>query len=837
MKRIVQKAFKSIEDYCHNNNIPILFSVECESSNSSGQMENYTLVLTKYKILLFTKRNFGTQLDIHLELPIISIQSIFLAAPSQYCIILKTGKAVVIQTNADLDQLVVKVLEIIEEINFDSNNPIEIQIGGFPKDYSLKILEYRPTNHINMRYEAVCAVYNQPINPTLAQHFSDFDKTHRTFFTFYQNDGPIFHPNILSFPLLTVQSLSFIQFKGVCPNIICKSLSTLMKHSKVLSTVIFEDYPDLLVNQLEFAKLKAPTVVSWSFRNCFSKKHRRIIELLKLFSEYYGDIQTFQFDNVYFDLLIADELMNQLKSSPCFQTLEILDLVRLDITELDAQSVYDAFTQQLSNTESIFHFHFDSKYSSAIQINESLCNLGPTLQSIVLNEMNLVSFPVMNLPENITNIEFPNCKFSPNSLVNVFKCIHNSKNNISLNLSDLKIGKKEWTDFENLFGQLPQLENLVELDWSGNPVPASFQNNFIRVLLNTQKIRYLGISRVFKTDELSRLFEIIEHLSNSKLWGLDIEGDEKNQAYQYGEVIVVLVLQLSRISSLEHLNISNHFITADTFDLLSQSMKNDLKMIHELLIDGTKISKATQLFECYTKLIETVRPRELGRPRKDIKRLTKDISKQLQTDSFNEFKHAMNSTKELSTRLMRSSFYHFSADLYHGFAEYTNHYSSTTNLNLTDDWLNLTPYDNIRPISLHDTKFNLNCRPFRTYQASLIKSPYEDTPIPMNLGAFEMPENLMKYKQFKPSINYLYYVDDHLLLQPKQMLDIYQRLVTPELLKTLENIDTIMKVFENNCEIDKLDFEKDFKKPPLYVSKAAIDFMKAQCLNHQSNSS
>lgn len=868
-KRIIQKSLNSIEEYCESNHIPITYSIDCEIMNDLGQMENTTLLLSRYKIFLFPQRMFSNQADNYKEFSILMIQSFFLGGPNLYHLILKNGDFLLIQTNENVEPFIKHIIEMVETINYNSKKPFNVQFGGFDKDYVLQGLKYRPELQVGIRYEAVCSIYKQQLNPYLVKKFNDFEKTQRTFIFFTKEAEPLIHPNILSFPLITENNLSFIQFKQLCPNMVCSVVAHIMKYSEHLTTVIFEDYPDLKVEHLNFLALKNPTVVSWHFRNCFYKAHDGLIRLFRQFSLYRGDIQTLQLDRVFLDTKIATEMDYRLENSHCFKSLEILNMINLDISEIEVHGIYQMFSKRLQTFQSILHFGFTSQWSSLVQLNDTFHLNCSSLQSFAIQGMNLISLPVFTIPPNLTNLEFKECFISPSSICNIVKSISLFKKDICLNLRDFIIEKCEWKSFEEMFSKLPPLQNLLELDWSGNPLPDTFMNDFIRVFLNLEKIRFLAISRVFKTTELSRISDIISHLSGSHIWGLDIEGLEGDENYQYGDAILVLILQLSKIASLEHLNINNHYFSEETFDLISMSIKNDLKMVHEIMMDGTRINSFEKLCSCYINMIDTIQPREVFRPIKDFQRLVfSDNVQENQSkirvlsrspprrslssfpscqclsaisscslgfledsEKMIEFRSAMLSTKKPSTRLLRSSFYHFSSELNPAFGEFMRISSPTTDLNIEEDPLNLTPYDVIYPRSLHDRNGHKFYPPFGTYQAFLIDSPYSNSKSSTEkLKPFKIPNELAKYKKYKPQID-LYYVDDIHLIQPDKVLEIYNKLATPNFLKTLEAVDKIMKVFKLNGEqdLDHFEFEKGFK-PPLFVSKAAIELMRHYCL-------
>ncbi|KAK8883262.1 hypothetical protein M9Y10_045913 [Tritrichomonas musculus] len=871
-KRIISKSFNSIEEFCESKHLPITYSVECEIMNDLGQMEHTTFVISRYRIFLFPQRMFSSQADNYKEFSILSIQSFFLGGPNLYHLILKNGDFLLINTSENVEPLIKTIIGLIEPINYHSKKPFIIQIGGFKKDYIMKSLKYRPELQSNIRYEAICSIYRQQSNSYLTKKFTKFEKTQRTFISFTQEAEPIVHPCVLSFPLITETNLSFIQFKRLCPNMVCSVVSHIMKYSEHLTTVIFEDYPDLKVEQLNFLNLKNPSVVSWHFRNCFFKSHDNLIRLFRHFSLYQGDIQTLQLDRIYIDTKIATEIDYRLDTSHCFKSLEILSLINLDISEVEVHSIFQMFLKRIQSLQSILYFSFTSQWSTLIQLDDSFKLNSSTLQSLVVQGMNLINTPVFTIPQNMTNLEFKECYISPAGLCNIVKSISLFKNDICLNIRDFIMEKSDWSQFEEMFSKLPPLTNLLELDWSGNPIPETFVNDFIRVFLNLEKIRFLAISRVFKTNELSRFSEIIGHLSSSRIWGLEIEGLESDENYQYGDAILVLILQLGKIASLEHLNINNHFFTEETFDLLSMSIKNEMKMIHEIMMDGTKISTPEKLFTCYLNMLDMIQPREVYRPVKDFQRLifsdnmsdgnnrsilslsspshtlstypsqpclsalsTYPLVLLEESEKMIEFRSAMMQTRKPSTKLMRSSFYHFSSELNPGFSDYMKFCSPTIDLNIAEDPLNLTPYDVIVPRSLHDINGSPFYYPFGTYQAFLIDSPFKNSKQARKLPPFKIPSELAKYKKFKPHID-VYYVDDLYLIQPDQVMNVYEKLVAPKFLKTIENIEKIMEIFKQNGDQDSetFEFEKDFKKPPLFVSKAAIDFMKHSCLMLQN---
>ncbi|OHT14744.1 hypothetical protein TRFO_03008 [Tritrichomonas foetus] len=815
---------RPIYDYCRANDIPIAYATDCQITDAQGQQDNFTLVLSRSRLIFLLNKSFGIlNVQIYRVISILEIQSFFRVNGNQYNLILKNHEIWTIETD-DIEPLVDEIVNLYEKINYGAHKKFRIRIAGFENEKIVKNLMYRPSSHVSIRYEALCALYDQEINNYISQKLEIFEKSNRKLITLSRDAEPIIHPNIISYPLITETTLTIIHFKGLCPNIICKCIYTIMKYSTRLSTVVLEDYPILQFEQLGFDKLKKPTVVSWHFINCFSEQKERINSLLELFVHYSGSIQTFNLERIAFDLEAMKQLDHTLRCANCFLTLEILNLENLEINEIHAQTIFMSLMETISVFPSIVHYKFTTKWASLIQLNQKNLVKSSSLQSLILTGINAINLPEVVFPDSLTNIEFDNCYVTPTSLINIFKSIMKHRRDISLVLRDFVLHHDFWGEFEQEFRKLPKLTNLLELDWSGNPIPETFQNDFQNILLNPDKIRFLDISRCFKTCELSRLSSIIEHLSTSRLWGLDIEGSLTDENYQYGDAIIVLAFQLSNISSLEHLNINYHFFSEETFDMLAMTFKNHLKMLHEILMDGTQISNASVLYKCYTNMINAVMPQQIMRPYHDMKRL---MAQCIETDDFTLFRDTMNLTGNPSNRLMRAAFYKHSSELCPEFEEYAKNFSQTANLNIIDDKYNLTQFERCLPRSLNHYKTGLYTPPFRSYQSFLIESPFTDPKIPKNLPKFVFPERLEKYRELKPTLD-LFYIDDLKLIQPERVISRYKHLVKPEFANMIDKISQIKSIFDEKCESN--DFE-DFPKPPMFVSRAAIEFMKKCCVN------
>ena len=818
------KNKNQISDFCSNKKIPILFANDCETNANNGQMEPFTLVLSRFKLILLQCKSFALSTTVQLfkEYHIFDIRSIFFVQKNQYNIILKNGKMIRITAN-NFEKAVNIIIDTVQKINYNAKRPIEITFGGFSNQQSLKKLNCRPDEQAILRYMAYCDYFNCEPNQNYINDLSVFEKVNQSFICLTKKIEPIYHPDIIAYPLITENTLAIVQLNGICPNISCRIVHCLLKYSQSLSTIIFEEYPKLNVDQLGFEKIKNPSVVSWHFRHCFFEEKQQIISLMEMFRNYQNGIQTFQLDNVAISSQAANKMVDILTNSRCFKTLEILNLINLEISEYYVQEIFDLLTKTVSVLPSLMHYGFTCNWSTIIQVNQLWDTKTSSLQSLILTGSNATNIPIIYLPESLTNLEFNECFVTSFSLINILKSVAMHPHDISLVLHDFILDKKFWDEFQTNFVQLEPFTNLIELDWSGNPIPESFQKDFQRILLNPDKIKYLNISRIFTTCELSRLTELIDYLSGSHLWGLDIEGSESDENYQYGDAIIAIVLQLSKISTLEHLNLNYHYFSKETFDMLIATFKNDIKMLHEILMDGTGISTPVDFLDCYIKMFESLAPRQVLRPKQDIKRLGIQIDS---SEKYNAFRSAMLSTHNPSTRLMRSSYYHFSSELNPGFEQYMNRFSQTTNLNISEDKNYLTPFDSCQPRSLRQRDDTPYSGPFGVYQTNLIKSPYADWKPPPNLGQvnapFETPPLLEQFAKYKPVID-KFYIDDPNLIQADQVYEIYKKFATPTFLKLLNDIEKIKEIFQEASESNEFD---DSLKPPLFVSKAAIDKMR-----------
>jgi hypothetical protein len=361
---------------------------------------------------------------------------------------------------------VVESLLSIREVllyNCPSVRPIEL-IGMTPKSSSFRV---RPLALSNTRYSVICGKLEITPSPWGRAFFADFDLSTGTALTFDDHCERPRSPRIIPFVLSPEPQLTVVTFRSFCPYTVCKILRGLLKHSRVLSTVVLEGYQDLTFEQFDFPTLNEPSVVSWHFKRLFSEKPERAYEFFRLFRQYRGMIQQISISQVPFNQQTSAEFAQCLHSTPCYRLVELVSLDKLEVSDKEFEFAMMCMTSIAAQLPPLFRLHLGGRQpliSPHPSVWKSLgrCSL---LRSCSLSCLDLTTMTTGYQMPSVVAIEFSSCKFSAVSLLNVFKAKHDDTRGLMFTLKDIEMNESEWSSFAAQLEQLEPMTNIVEIDW------------------------------------------------------------------------------------------------------------------------------------------------------------------------------------------------------------------------------------------------------------------------------------------------------------------------------------------------------------------------------------
>ncbi|EAY08898.1 hypothetical protein TVAG_464460 [Trichomonas vaginalis G3] len=153
--------------------------------------------------------------------------------------------------------------------------------------------------------------------------------------------------------------------------------------------------------------------------------------------------------------------------------------------------------------------------------------------------------------------------------------------------------------FNSGLQDIKPLTNIVELHWSRNSFTLETAEQFSRIFLRSPHIKYIGLSGIFNKTNLNVMETIITAISESPIWGLEIEGTEENRL---GDKIFDLMKSVKKIHKLKSLDIIGHNFSDSIAVTLLKGIKF-MKSLSELSIDKTSLNNKTSVYGFYNNIM------------------------------------------------------------------------------------------------------------------------------------------------------------------------------------------------------------------------------------------
>ncbi|KAH0786901.1 hypothetical protein GPJ56_009147 [Histomonas meleagridis] len=813
--------------------IPVA-GVSCKTQSSHGKTRSYNLIFAQTGLYFLRPPSIGHSTSLYLFISIIDIKSIQYLSKNCYIILYGDGIRQIECSNFDI---IIECL-IHFRTHIEYNSPIDhpLTFEGFPKPPQVQQLTSQPPGLLRERSMAINAKYQQDDYEDLLRLFEVFETTPRTYISFPSTLSTPFHYKIITYPLLCEQKLSIVRFNGNAPTFVCKLIRSLLKYSKSLTTIILENYLDMRFEQFNFETIPNPTAVSWTFNHTFHGNPERFPLLLWEFRKYQGDIQTLNFINIPLNVKIADAIARSIVKGHCFRTMEVFSAIQVETSSEETANVSNSLISVTSHLPMLHTISFTDWTNPIILVppdhkNSYLLCKCDSLRSFKLSHANLAGITTSyEFPQNLTNLEFPNATMSSTSLItflNSFSKIN--KKNATLSLNHLHLNQKSWDSFYKESTKIPTLTNLIELDWTGNPLPETFLNEFIRIFLSNPDFKFLSIAEIFNDSNIKILQQILTHLSKIRLWGIDLHGT--NKCY-FKDKIIDVFKSLSSLPSLEHLNISNQEITNTSLKKIFDMMDASLKLIHEISMDATQISDIQALYGAYQRLTNVLKLESIQRPLVDIDRIIKTSE---EFNRYTKFKLYFTLKKKPSLRFHRVAFYQNSLDLASAFFDYYKSFPQNFLVDFDDNDkydLTIIEQQNSIPHSLFDFKFTSTPKYFGMYQAFLFDSPYVTPSYPPN-NEYHIPKSLRNCRNYANAIDMTQNNEENEKddkTNVEEVLKQFSTFLRPSFLPVLNNIDTLNKIFKSfENEEDPFPNNNDIPQPPKYINNESILIIKAKC--------
>jgi hypothetical protein len=337
-------------------------------------------------------------------------------------------------------------------------------------------------------------------------------------------------------------------------------------------------------------------------------------DLMASLGKYSGEYQRLAFNGVQMTNPISKTLFSSLKHMRCYRALEIFELDQIDARNCPTDRICKAVSGLLK------HCRFISSLSLSNALQPLALQLqcfgnGDALTELVVVKQDLTqAFINVDFPARLYLLDFSRSTFTFGALQSLLQILTRPRKPISLVLSDISMPDPHWPSLYEALDTFPRVQCLSSIDWSGNNLPASGIEPFIRFFLEGGPIKFLAINRIFKTSRLQDLEQLLTKIPTT-LWGLSLGGSaECNFSGSMKHV-------LNYLGSLESIRIlhldGQKFSETDLSQL--QTYLSLHRSIAEISFDDTAIFSETILAEAY-QVIQGSKIPCIGRPVLDFQR-------------------------------------------------------------------------------------------------------------------------------------------------------------------------------------------------------------------------
>ena len=450
---------------------------------------------------------------------------------------------------------------------------------------------------MSLQYYSLCIKYNQQIDPQTIQAFRQFEGSSKACFTITKKCAVPENYKTISLVLIYEPNVRILKFDGFAHCIVCKIISHILKYNHNITTIVIQNYDDIIYSQFGFKVIKKPSALSWTFVNV-NLLFQQTIELFTQFTDYHGDIQMFSIYKMKFNPEVAKHLSAILSTSFCFRTLEILEINGLEVFVEDSLNIYNNIILTVP-------------YLKSIQIlkmtgwNHQIFYSFPFRDSLFLHTNSLKHFAVNSLdfrylskqiifPQSLKIIEFNSCLFNSTSIRFVLQSLSKLSYPLILSLKSMQIKKNELEYYITSSKEITIFKNIVELDFSNNSITKKSVNAFYKIFIQSSPIKMINLSGVFDS-KVGILCKLLSILKRKNLWGIELVG-RKNKIF--GDSFDNVLKSLQELKSLQYINLSFQ-PWYPKFNQEIVNLLNTLKSLKYLCLDQSGFSDLNSFVSFY----------------------------------------------------------------------------------------------------------------------------------------------------------------------------------------------------------------------------------------------
>lgn len=612
---------------CKHWALPILFGDSCITRINNEAISCYMII--NYAGIFFVKNSF-----LSTDFKIINFISIYLIKEIQYH---SSKKRELLLNNKHNEYFICNHANHATQILFEIKTILHkssLKLVTFPKKISVTET-FKKFQYQNLiKYISYCYLYSEEPDNVLMHFFKDLDVTHNNKIFFDDTINIPIKCNIVSRTISCNNLIRTIHLKNSSPYIVCGFISSILNNMISIQTIVLEGYNKLYPSQLILDKIykkRKNIVLNFIFINC-NFNEGLFEELFEKISLFNVEFQRITFKSMNFNKRECTFLFDKLINSRCFRTIEMFEL----------DDIYFSDDCEESFTSGITAFLVHFRFNQILSINNWCSKFSPSIIKDVftssLKELNLIGNDISELFKNYRDLHsqirifnFSKCSFSISTLKSLFKVLSRHPLPISLFLSDIKI-KEDWITLFKEMKNFPSLNNLLELDWSGNEFISKYSEDFVNLFL-CGKLKFLYIDRIFNPSTINDLNKLFTFIPKWTIWRLSIQGDSE---HNFSGSLCMLLNVIQSLKSLTILNLNGQkLVQNDINDLLVFLLK--CNSICGLSCDDTNLS-IDEFLNLYREIMR-VKISAIGRPYKDITRFIKGIDKitLFNNSKFNNF--------------------------------------------------------------------------------------------------------------------------------------------------------------------------------------------------------
>ena len=603
-------------------------------------------------------------------------------------------------------------------------------------------------NNVSLKYLSMCAKWKWDVDPDLLAVFSEFEKGSRRMICFGKELAPTV-PWLIGPPLYYEKDLRVLVLDGFAPMYLGLILQDILSANHYITSCTLSSYDsnDLCLETVRLQDIQNLSVVSWTLSNLDLNVFAWSV-LWSMFRYAAGAIQQFTVHKVAMDSQKIHDLNVSILDGHAFRTLESLTLEEIEIQAGDVVALYSCVSK-LPGALPMLSKIVCRKWSSGLGLRQDATqSLGfvsaNSLRHLYLSRtiMKDITGPV-DFPKELRVIEFPMCAFTAASLVNILSEIAKKVTKpLTLNLESIQMGAAERTLFFQKLPLLPAMSQLIEFDWSHSPIPEAEFDDWARVFL-VQSLRFIGLSRCFRTSNKNMFYRIINKLETCDIWGILFAGPldtDKGTDLDWADDIAELLSKLTVLKGLTYLNISRHKFTKSLIPWMSEFCKK-VPSFQELECDNSGLATLTDLHKFYEGLLSPRRLQAVRRPVTDLKRLMgKDFESKLRSPEYSALVQLFEGVREPSGALSRRFFYATKQDM-SKLADYHDQFPFSLSSYRPGEYVDFAKIKNQLDVrSVMDPQMQATpAVDFAEHQASILPTPYEMPPKSCRIPRFRSP--------------------------------------------------------------------------------------------------